>query len=89
MTAKEFLTEMFDTGKLPPRFDQNDEFLAGLLEKYAEAKTQVVKIDDVHEEVRKLAVAWGEAYHLGMIETIQLGTQIQGVFNKINYGKGN
>lgn len=42
-----------------------------------------VKLDDVHEEIRKLAVAWGDAYHLGMIETMQLGMQIQHVFNLI------
>jgi len=38
MTGKEFLEEMANQSKLPPRFDQNDEFLAGLLEKYAEGK---------------------------------------------------
>lgn len=45
--------------------------------------TKEVTLNDVHEEIRKLAVSWGEAYHLGMIETMQLGMQIQYVFNKI------
>jgi len=43
-----------------------------------------VKLEDVHEEIRKLAVAWGDAYNLGTIETMQLGMQIQHVFNVIN-----
>lgn len=47
-----------------------------------------VKLEDVHPEIRKLAVAWGDACHLGMIETMQLGMQIQYVFNKIKEDEG-
>jgi len=43
-----------------------------------------VKMDDVHPEIIKLAVAWGDAYHMDFISTVQLGTQIQHVFNLIN-----
>lgn len=43
-----------------------------------------VKMDDVHDEIRKLAVSWGDAYNLGFIETVQLGIQIQHCFNIIN-----
>lgn len=46
-------------------------------------KSNQVKIDDVHPEIRKLAVAWGEAKNFDMIETMQLGMQIQYVFNMI------
>lgn len=47
-----------------------------------------VKLEDVHDEIRKLAVTWGDAYHLGTIETMQLGMQIQYVFNLINSSNG-
>jgi hypothetical protein len=43
-----------------------------------------VKLEDVHDEIRKLAVSLGDAYRLGTIETMQLGMQIQYVFNLIN-----
>ncbi len=43
-----------------------------------------VKLDEVHPEIRKLAVSWGEAKHFDMIETMQLGMQIQHAFNVIN-----
>jgi len=44
-------------------------------------KTKELTTADVTDEARKLAVAWGDAYHLGTIETMQLGTQIQYVAN--------
>lgn len=40
MTGKEFLEEMANENKLPHRFDTQDQFLAELIEKYAEAKRQ-------------------------------------------------
>lgn len=46
-----------------------------------------VKLNDVHPEIRKLAVEWGEAKHFDMIETMQLGMQIQHMFNIINETK--
>lgn len=48
-----------------------------------------VKLDDVHPEIRKLAVAWGEGKHFSMIETMQLGMQIQYVFDKIKEDEAN
>lgn len=42
-----------------------------------------IKLDDVHPEIRNLAVAWAQGKDLDMIETMQLGMQIQYVFDKI------
>lgn len=45
MTGKEFLEELAAQSKLPHRFDSQDEFLAGLLEKYHEAQsTQIIDV---------------------------------------------
>jgi len=47
-----------------------------------------LKLEDVNPEIRKLAVKWGESYNIGMIETMQLGMQIQYVFNLLNKDNG-
>jgi hypothetical protein len=40
-------------------------------------------LDDVHPEIRKLAVAWGEGMNFDMINTMKLGMDIQECFNKM------
>lgn len=41
-----------------------------------------IKLEDVHPQTRKLAVAWGEGLHLDMINTMLLGKQMQHACNQ-------
>ena len=41
-----------------------------------------IKLDDIHPQIRKLAVAWGDGLHLDMINTMLLGKQIQHACNQ-------